>query len=129
MGTTTRLATDWEFEERLAKIALPRRADPNSHGMTAPAAVSLTLLMIGVVFALLFFLLGFVLLFFCIGILVWYVGAAVVALITGAGAVFGIVAIAVNPRRPAQQMIGILGFVLNAVVAALCGVLLSSLIH
>jgi hypothetical protein len=119
MSQLTVLEDDWDFEDRLAQIALPIGRQLNQ-GQNAPAAVSLTLLAVGVALGLIFFELGFVLLIFCIGFLVWYLGAAIVALITSAGAIAGFVAVAVNHRRPAEQITGIVGFVLNAAIAGLC---------
>jgi len=119
MNQLTVLEDDWDFEDRLAQIALPIGRRLNQ-GQNTPAAISLTLLAVGVALGLIFFELGFILLIFCIGFLVWYLGAAIVALITSAGAIAGIVAVAVNHRRPAEQITGIVGFVLNAAIAGLC---------
>src|SRR5262245_1412055 len=119
MNQLTVLEDDWDFEDRLAQIALPIGRRLNQ-GQNTPAAISLTLLAVGVALGLIFFELGFILLIFCIGFLVWYLGAAIVALITSAGAIAGIVAVAVNRRRPAEQITGIVGFVLNAAIAGLC---------
>jgi hypothetical protein len=126
MNQLTVLEDDWDFEDRLAQIALPIGRQLNQ-GHNTPAAVSLTLLAVGVALGLIFFELGFVLLIFCIGFLVWYLGAAIVALITSAGAIAGIVAVAVNHRRPAEQITGIVGFVLNAAIAGLCVAFLATI--
>jgi hypothetical protein len=126
MNQLTVLEHDWDFEDRLAQIALPVGRQLNQ-GQNTPAAISLTLLAVGVALGLIFFELGFILLIFCIGFLVWYLGAAIVALITSAGAIAGIVAIAVNHRRPAEQITGIVGFVLNAAVAGLCVAFLATI--
>jgi hypothetical protein len=126
MNQLTVLEDDWDFEDRLAQIALPIGRQLNQ-GRNTPAAVSLTLLAVGVALGLIFFELGFVLLIFCIGFLVWYLGAAIVALITSAGAIAGIVAVAVNHRRPAEQITGIVGFVLNAAIAGLCVAFLATI--
>ena len=120
MNQLTVLEDDWDFEDRLAQIALPIGRIQSNQGQNTPAAISLTLLAVGVALGVLFFEVGFILLIFCIGFLVWYLGAAIVALITSAGAIAGIVAVAVNHRRPAEQITGIVGFVLNAAIAGLC---------
>lgn len=128
MSQLTVLEHDWDFEDRLAQIALPIGRHLNQ-GHNTPAAVSLTLLAVGVALGLIFFELGFILLIFCIGILVWYLGAAIVALITSVGAIAGIVAVAVNHRRPAEQITGIVGFVLNAAIAGLCVAFLATIMR
>jgi hypothetical protein len=121
------LEHDWDFEDRLAQIALPIGRAAVNHAQRMPAAISLTLLAVGVALAAIFFEVGFILLIFCIGFLVWYLGAAIVGLITSAGAIAGIVAVAVNHRRPAEQITGILGFVLNAAIAGLCVAFLATM--
>ena len=122
--------TDYDFEDRLGQIALPMRGNHDeTSGASAAAIASLVLLAVGVGLAIVFGVLGFVLLFFCIGILVWYAGAFIVLLITGTGALFGLVAVVSNFHRPAQQVIGLLGLVLNSAVAVACACLLSRTIR
>jgi hypothetical protein len=118
---------DNDFDHRLSQIALPWDDSRTDGGAAVPGIVSLTLLAVGLGLAAVFFLTGMVLMFFCIGILVWYFGAALVLIVSSSGAILGLVAMAANPYRPVEQMIGCLGLVLNAALAGGCAWVLATL--